>query len=44
VLAVEGCAGTRGDVDRAQRPAARRIEGVERVSSGKADALLNTSE
>src|SRR6266851_1264128 len=39
VLAVEGRSRMRGDIDRAQRLPARRIEGVQRVSSGKPDIL-----
>jgi hypothetical protein len=39
VLAVEGRSCIRGDLDRAQRPPARRIEGVEPLSSSKPDVL-----
>ena len=39
VLAVEGRSGMRGDIDRAQRLAARRIEGVQLVAGGKPDVL-----
>ena len=39
VLAVEGGAGMRGDVDRAQRLAARGIEGVQPVAGGEPDLL-----
>ena len=38
VPAVEGRSCMRGDVDRAQRPPARGIEGVQRVSGSKPDA------
>src|SRR4029450_655316 len=37
--AVEGCSCMRGDIDRAQRLPALRIESVERVASGKPHAL-----
>jgi len=39
VLAVEGRACMRGDIDRAQGLPARRIEGVQRVSGSKPDVL-----
>ena len=39
VLAVEGRSGMRGDIDRAQRLAARRIEGVQPVAGGEPDVL-----
>jgi len=39
VLAVEGRSCMRGDIDRAQRLPARRIEGVQLVSSSKPDVL-----
>ena len=37
VLAVEGGSGMRGDIDRARRLAALRIEGVQLVAGGKPD-------
>ncbi len=37
VLAVEGGSGMRGDIDRAQRLPARRIEGVQPVAGGEPD-------
>ena len=39
VPAVESRSGTRGDIDRAQRLSARRVEGDQLVSSGKPDVL-----
>src|SRR5262249_28958779 len=39
VLAVEGCSCMRGDINRAQRLPARRIEGVQLVSGSKPDLL-----
>ena len=39
VLAVEGRSRMRGDIDRAQRLPARRIEGVQLVSGSKPDVL-----
>ena len=39
VLAVEGRSGMGGDIDRAQRLPARRIEGVQLVAGGKPDLL-----
>ena len=39
VLAVEGRAGMRRDVERALRLAARRIEGLQRVAGGEPDVL-----
>jgi len=39
VLAVEGGSGMRGDVDRAQRLPARRIEGAERIAGREPDVL-----
>ena len=39
VSAVEGCSRMRGDIDRADDRAARRIEGVQLTARGKPDAL-----